>query len=298
MKRKLLLPVLTLLIALCGCGEKKHNLDENFRYDETSHWKWCYDEECFKANKKFEEGEHNLVLNGEPEVIKIIGRKDRIKTLYKCDVCEYQKTDYTEDADGLIYGTFEYPATPSDMPDSYVSPNDKIKLEIISFPSTSQSYVCYVDVENDGYIYDEKKVAGYDPAKNKKAEVYPIPVKFWHCIDDHVVSYEITKKFVDTIKENGGIACLRAFPHGGHEPQLVGEIIKNPCGISIFQGNPIEISDPLLPVIQKAVQSSAEGKARVQSLLAIKAIFGDDLPDNSLFTAKVTEAYLSSFPTY
>ncbi|EQA1577755.1 MFS transporter [Escherichia coli] len=59
------------------------------------------------------------------------------------------------------------------------------------------------------------------------------------------------------------------------------------------QGNPIEISDPLLPVIQKAVQSSAEGKARVQSLLAIKAIFGDDLPDNSLFTAKVTEAYLS-----
>ena len=48
------------------------------------------------------------------------------------------------------------------------------------------------------------------------------------------------------------------------------------------QGNPIEISDPLLPVIQKAVQSSAEGKARVQSLLAIKAIFGDDLPDNSL----------------
>ena len=59
------------------------------------------------------------------------------------------------------------------------------------------------------------------------------------------------------------------------------------------QENPIEISDPLLPVIQKAVQSSAEGKARVQSLLAIKAIFGDDLPDNSLFTAKVTEAYLS-----
>lgn len=59
------------------------------------------------------------------------------------------------------------------------------------------------------------------------------------------------------------------------------------------QGNPIEISDPLLPVIQKAVQSSAEGKARVQSLLAIKAIFGDDLPDDSLFTAKVTEAYLS-----
>lgn len=63
--------------------------------------------------------------------------------------------------------------------------------------------------------------------------------------------------------------------------------------VVLMNRNPIEISDPLLPVIQKAVQSSAEGKARVQSLLAIKAIFGDDLPDNSLFTAKVTEAYLS-----
>lgn len=59
------------------------------------------------------------------------------------------------------------------------------------------------------------------------------------------------------------------------------------------QGNPIEISDPLLPVIQKAVQSSGEGKARVQSLMAINAIFGDDLPNNALFIAKVTEAYLS-----
>ena len=58
----------------------------------------------------------------------------------------------------------------------------------------------------------------------------------------HAAYDQITKKFVDTIKENGGIACLRAFPHGGHEPQLVGEIIKNPCGISIFQGNPIEIT--------------------------------------------------------
>ncbi|TGB75062.1 D-mannonate oxidoreductase [Escherichia sp. E4694] len=64
------------------------------------------------------------------------------------------------------------------------------------------------------------------------------------------------------------------------------------CGVD-EQGNPIEISDPLLPVIQEAVQSSAEGQVRVQSLMAINAIFGDDLPNNALFTAKVTEAYLS-----
>lgn len=59
------------------------------------------------------------------------------------------------------------------------------------------------------------------------------------------------------------------------------------------QGNPIEISDPLLPVIQQAVQNSEEGEARVQALLAPGAIFGDDLPGNARFTEKVTTAYLS-----
>ncbi len=41
------------------------------------------------------------------------------------------------------------------------------------------------------------------------------------------------------------------------------------------QGQAIEISDPLLPVIQQAVQGSKEGSERVQALLGIKAIFGD-----------------------
>lgn len=59
------------------------------------------------------------------------------------------------------------------------------------------------------------------------------------------------------------------------------------------QGNPIEISDPLLPVIQQAVQNSEEGEARVRALLAPGAIFGDDLRGNARFTEKVTAAYLS-----
>lgn len=58
-------------------------------------------------------------------------------------------------------------------------------------------------------------------------------------------------------------------------------------------GNPIEISDPLLSVIQQTVQNSEEGKERVRALIAIEAIFGNDLPNNALFTDKVTEAYLS-----
>lgn len=59
------------------------------------------------------------------------------------------------------------------------------------------------------------------------------------------------------------------------------------------QGNTIEVSDPLLPVIQAAVQGSEEGESRVKALLAIDAIFGQDLPLNGQFVDQVTNAYLS-----
>lgn len=59
------------------------------------------------------------------------------------------------------------------------------------------------------------------------------------------------------------------------------------------QGNKIEVSDPLLPVIQAAVQGSEEGESRVKALLAIDAIFGQDLPQNAQFVEQVTNAYLS-----
>ena len=100
------------------------------------------------------------------------------------------------------------------------------------------------DIDKNGeYHYDEKKVSGYNPTNNKKAEIYPVPVKFWHCIDDEIVSYEVTKDFVDNIKNNGGIAYLRTFPYGGHEPQLVGENVKKPSGNNILNKNEIEIID-------------------------------------------------------
>lgn len=59
------------------------------------------------------------------------------------------------------------------------------------------------------------------------------------------------------------------------------------------QGNKIEVSDPLLPVIQAAVQGSEEGESRVKALLGIEAIFGQDLPQNAQFVEQVTNAYLS-----
>ncbi len=102
--------------------------------------------------------------------------------------------------------------------------------------------------EFGNYIYDEKKVRGYNPANNKKAEIYPVPLKFWHCIDDETVPYAITEKFVEKIKANGGTAYLRTFPYGGHEPQLVGEYVKNPCGNNVLDGNEIQI----LPAVEEA----------------------------------------------
>ena len=57
------------------------------------------------------------------------------------------------------------------------------------------------------------------------------------------------------------------------------------------QGNAIEVNDPLLPVIQQAVQNSAEGESRVEALLAIEAIFGNELPQVALFSQAVKDAY-------
>ena len=102
--------------------------------------------------------------------------------------------------------------------------------------------------ESGNYIYDESKIAGFNPSKNKKAEAYPVPVKFWHCVDDPTVSYEVTEKFVAKIIENGGEAHLRTLPYGGHEPQMVGDFVKNPCGCNLLDGIQIQIS----PAVEEA----------------------------------------------
>ncbi len=97
------------------------------------------------------------------------------------------------------------------------------------------------------YVYDEAKILGHNPAKNQKAAFYPVPVKFWQCQDDPIVPYEVTKKFVERIREHGGVAYLRTFPYGGHEPQLVGKPIENPCGNDVFEGEKLEI----LPAVEE-----------------------------------------------
>lgn len=109
-------------------------------------------------------------------------------------------------------------------------------------PKIALAKIYGLETDSNGeYIYDEGKITPYNPVKNEKSEKYPVPVKFWHCMDDEVVSYKITEKFISAIARNGGNAHLEAFEHGGHEPQLAGDIIYNPSGECELCGERIEI---------------------------------------------------------
>ncbi|MGP3591988.1 mannitol dehydrogenase family protein [Vagococcus sp. WN89Y] len=57
------------------------------------------------------------------------------------------------------------------------------------------------------------------------------------------------------------------------------------------QGQVIEVSDPLLSTLQAAVKGSEQGEARVRALLAIEAIFGNELPKEAIFVNQVQKAY-------
>ncbi len=59
------------------------------------------------------------------------------------------------------------------------------------------------------------------------------------------------------------------------------------------QGTAIDVCDPLLSAIQEAVKSSAEGENRVNALLGIEAIFGNELPLDGVFIDAVMSAYLT-----
>lgn len=98
-------------------------------------------------------------------------------------------------------------------------------------PKIAMGKIYGFEVDSEGeYIYDEQKLEGYNPVLNEKAKHYPVPAKFWQCEDDEVVSYSVTRQFVDFVTAHGGEVYLRTFPHGGHEPQLVGPLVDSPSG--------------------------------------------------------------------
>ena len=102
--------------------------------------------------------------------------------------------------------------------------------------------------ENGELIYDEEKIKGYNPMgrllriEDKEYMNYPVPVKFWQCEDDQTVKIDSTKRFVKAIRNAGGIAYLRTFAEGGHEPQLFGAFLEKPAGNTVFGGESVKIT--------------------------------------------------------
>ena len=92
------------------------------------------------------------------------------------------------------------------------------------------------------YIYEEDKIAGHNPMMHPSSARYPVPVKFWHCADDGVVSCHTTQEFVRRIRQNGGEAHLVLLPFGGHEPQLVGEALACPAGRTALDDEEIAVT--------------------------------------------------------
>lgn len=57
------------------------------------------------------------------------------------------------------------------------------------------------------------------------------------------------------------------------------------------QGDAIEIRDPMRDLLAQRVAETADGEARVAALLSLNTVFGDDLPHQARFTAKVNHLY-------
>lgn len=97
---------------------------------------------------------------------------------------------------------------------------------------------------NGEYLYDESKICGYNPSKNKSIKKYPVPLKCWHCLDDVVVSCDMTKNFVAEIQASGGQAELTLYEKGGHSVDLGGELVLNSNGKVICDDEILAITEP------------------------------------------------------
>ena len=122
-------------------------------------------------------------------------------------------------------------------------------------PRTALGKLYQLEKDAEGkYIYDESRVAGYNPmsrcfsSDGKEYAFYPVPLKFWQCENDDTVSIEDTKRFVSAIRNGGGMAYLRTFPEGGHEPQDYGDVVEKPAGTAVFEGETLEIR----PAVEEA----------------------------------------------
>ena len=92
-------------------------------------------------------------------------------------------------------------------------------------------------------IYDERKLIDYNPMATDTP--HPCPVFFAHSVDDTIVNHEITKKYVEKVRDEGGTAELLLLPAGGHEPHTYGPPIDKTLGLSYFEGERLTITEAI-----------------------------------------------------
>ncbi|MDO5558135.1 MAG: hypothetical protein Q4F95_00900 [Oscillospiraceae bacterium] len=73
-------------------------------------------------------------------------------------------------------------------------------------------------------IYSDDEVTS-DAAYDKLSKHCRVPVKIWHSDDDPIVSPKYSKKFINAVMRNGGIAQIRTFTTGQHATMTNGELV-------------------------------------------------------------------------
>lgn len=118
-------------------------------------------------------------------------------------------------------------------------------------PKTALGILYSLSRDSTGdWIYEEEKVCGYNPAQNPKRKHYPCPLFFCHCVNDDIVSPDVTVSFIEDVKQSGKDVQLLLLPDGYHEPQAYGTPVANPSGNIMWEGHPLSI----LPAVEAAFQ--------------------------------------------
>jgi len=92
------------------------------------------------------------------------------------------------------------------------------------YPTTKQCIaIAYNFDDPSGNTWEPRKVTGWNPLfintfPNGKDtfKIYPVPVKIWHGIEDHVVQITSSRKFQKYIRNAGGYCEIREFNSSDH----------------------------------------------------------------------------------
>ncbi len=102
--------------------------------------------------------------------------------------------------------------------------------------------------ENGEPIYDAKKLCGFNPMASDKK--HPCPVLFVHSVDDTIVSYEVTVKYIEKVKKEGGTAKLLLLSSGGHTPHTYGEPLSATLGNAYFENERLPVTEAIEAVFR------------------------------------------------